>query len=521
VLPNIRFAALCAAILTNLLIIAGCADTHGIAPQSHAVAAAGLDAGAAVRTAAANAQWPAEQWWRMYRDPELDQWIESALANSPSLAIARDRVREAQAMARVARAELAPQVNGSMSMSRQHWADDHVFYGPGPLADADTWNNTIGLSFAYNLDLWGHDEKAAERALDAAQMQAVDARAAQLELESNIVRTYVKLSLAFAERDIAQQTLTRQKEIADIAHRRLRGGIGTQLEVAQAEAPLPTSERQVAMFDEQIELARNQLAGLAGKGPGAGAALQRPALSLDAPVGLPSTLPAELIGHRPDVVAARWNVAAQAKGIDVAKTAFYPNINLLASAGGRFVGGGALSFLTSQAHAASIGPALSLPIFDGGRLRAQLGAATAGFDLAVDQYNQTIVYALKDISDPIVTLKSLDTQQAAAQRSVAVAQKSYDLASTGFNRGLTDYLSVLSAQTQLLRAQQDAEQVHAAQLSARAALAAALGGGLVDPADGPPNDDKRVPASTSGGTSASARASVRDAAAKTAQEAAR
>jgi outer membrane protein TolC len=151
-----------------------------------------------------------------------------------------------------------------------------------------------------------------------------------------------------------------------------------------------------------------------------------------------------------------------------------------------FVGGGVLSFLTSQAHAASIGPALSLPILDGGRLRAQLGAASARYDLAVDQYNQTIVYALKDISDQIVTLKSLDTQQTAAQRSVAVAQKSYDLASTGFKRGLTDYLSVLSAQTQLLRAQQDVEQVHAAQLAARAALAAALGGGLADPADGPP-----------------------------------
>lgn len=511
--PTIRVAALCATIFTNCLIIAGCASTRGIAPQSHALAAAQLDAGAAVRAAATDAQWPAEQWWRMYHDPQLDRWIERALADSPTLAVARDRVREAQSMAGVARAELVPQVNGDMSVTRKHWPEN-VYYGPGPLADTDTWNNTIGLSFEYNLDLWGHDEKAAERALDAAQMQAIDARAAQLELESNIVRTYVKLSLAFAQRDIAEQTLKRQKEIADIARRRLRGGIGTQLELAQAEAPLPQSERQIAALDEQIELARNQLAALAGKGPGAGAALQRPTLSLDTPVGLPSTLPAELIGRRPDVVAARWNVAAQAKGIDVARTAFYPNINLVASLGGMFVGGGPLSFLTSQARAASVGPALSLPIFDGGRLRAQLGAATARFDLAIDQYNQTIVKAMKEIADQIVTLKSLEAQQEAAQRSVAVARKSYDLASTGFERGLSDYLSVLTAQTQLLRAQQDAEQVHAAQLAARAALAAALGGGLADPADGPPNDDKRVPAAAS----STASAPVRDAASKSAQE---
>lgn len=428
----------------------------------------------------------------MYRDPQLDQWISDALADSPTLAMARDRVRHAQAMAGVARAELAPQLNGNLSMTRQYWPNN-VYYGPGPLANADTWNNTIGLSLSYHPDLWGHDEKAAERALDAARMQAVDARAAQLELEANIVRTYVKLSLAFAQRDIAVQTLTHEQSIADIACRRLQGGLGTQLELTRAQAPLPQRKRQIAALDEQIELARHQLAALAGKGPEAGAALQHPTLSLDTPVSLPSALPAELLGHRPDVVAARWRVAANAAGIDVAKTAFYPNVNLLASVGGMFVGAGPLSFLLSQAHAASVGPAVSLPIFNGGRLRAQLDAATAGYDLAVDQYNRTIVDALKDIADHIVTLKSLDAQQDAAHHAVAIAQRGYDLACAGFRRGLTDYLSVLSAQTQLLQARQDAEVIHASKLAARASLAAALGGGLVDPRDGPSGDDPRVP----------------------------
>ncbi|KAG0192135.1 hypothetical protein DFQ28_010016 [Apophysomyces sp. BC1034] len=487
-----RFTALSATIFASCLIIAGCASTRGIAPRAKPVDASRLDASQAVRAASVEAQWPNEQWWKMYRDSQLDQWINDALAGSPTLEMARDRVRQAQAMASLARADLAPELNGNLSMTRQHWPDN-IFYGPGPLANTDTWNNTIGLSFSYNLDLWGHDEKAAERALDAAHMQAVDARAAQLELEANIVRTYVKLSLAFAQRDIAAQTLAHEQSIADIARRRLQGGIGTQLAFTQAQAPLPQRERQIAAFDEQIELTRNQLAALAGKGPGAGAALRRPTLSLDTPVSMPSILPAELLGHRPDVVAARWRVAAYATGIDVARSAFYPNVNLLASVGGTFVGGGPLAFLLSQAHAASAGPAVSLPIFNGGRLRAQLDAASAGYDLAVNQYNQTLINALKDIADQIVTLKSLDAQREAMQRAVTVAQRGYDLAASGFRRGLTDYLSVLSAQTQLLQAQQNAEVVHASKLAARASLVAALGGGLVDPHDGPPDDDPRVP----------------------------
>ncbi|MCG1018132.1 MULTISPECIES: efflux transporter outer membrane subunit [Burkholderiaceae] len=487
-----RFTTLTPVIFASYLIIAGCASTHGIAPHAKPVDAGQLDVSQAVRAASVDAQWPNEQWWKMYLDPQLDQWIADALAGSPSLAMTRDRVRQAQAIAGVAQADLSPQLNGNLSITRQHWPDN-VYYGPGPLAHADTWNNTIGLSLSYSLDLWGHDEKAAERALDAARMQAVDARAAQLELAVNIVRAYIKLSLAFAQRDIAAQTLAHEQSIVDIARRRLQGGIGTQLELTQAQAPLPQRERQIAAFDEQIALLRNQLAALAGKGPGAGAALQRPTLSLQTPVSLPSNLPAELLGHRPDVVAARWRVAANAAGVDVARTAFYPNVNLLASVGAMFVGGGPLAFLLSQAHAATVGPAISLPIFNGGRLRAQLDAASAGYDLAVDQYNQTLVDALKDIADQIVTLKSLDIQQDAAQRAVAVAQRSYDLASTGFRRGLTDYLSVLSAQTQLLQAQQDAEIIHASKLAARASLTAALGGGRVDPGDGPSDEDPRVP----------------------------
>ncbi|MGQ7937091.1 efflux transporter outer membrane subunit [Paraburkholderia sp. D1E] len=474
-----------AAVLTILLTIAGCASTGGIAPQDRGIEPSSLDAGNAIRAANADAQWPAADWWRAYNDPQLNEWVETAQAGNPNLAVAQARVREAVSMAGVARSALSPQVNGSLSIQRQKWADN-LYYGPGPLAGEQSWNNTGTLGLSYNLDLWGKDKNAAERALDAAHASAADFRAAQLELEGNVVRAYIEMSMNYALLDIAKSTLQQQQQIVDLANRRLKGGIGTQLEVSQAETPMPEYERQIDAIEEKIALGRNQLAVLAGKGPGAGDAIQRPTLSLDnAPAALPSALPADLIGHRPDVVAARWTVAAQARGIDVAKASFYPDINLLASIGGYAAMGPLFQFLKDPSHSWSAGPALSLPILDGGRLRSQLGAASAGYDEAVDRYNQSIVGALKDISDQVIRIRSLATQAQDADRSVAAARKNYELSREGYRRGLTDYLNVLVAQSQLLRAQEGVAKIQAERLGAHASLVTALGGGLDEPANGP------------------------------------
>lgn len=472
------------AALTVILTIAGCASTGSVASQDSLKDASTLDAGAAIRAADAQAGWPSAQWWRAYGDPQLNDWVERANAGSPTLAIAAARVREAQSLVGVARSALAPHVDGSLDVTRQGWPENG-YYGPGPFNNTTTWNNTAALSLSYNLDLWGRDENAAERAVDAAHVRAADARAAQLELETNVVRAYIGLSQDFALLDIARDTLAQQQKIADLARRRLAGGLGTQLELSQAETPLPEYERQVDVYNEAIELARNQLAALAGAGPGAGASLVRPVLSLAQPLGLPSALPAELVGRRPDVVAARWMVAGQARGIDVAKAAFYPNVNLLASVSQMAAGGALLTFLGGTGTGFSAGPAITLPIFEGGRLRSELGAASAQYDQAVEHYNGTLVGALKEIADQVVRMRSLDSQLDASGRSVAAASKNYQLANEGYKRGLTDYLNVLIAQTQLLRAQDGEARVRAERLSSYASLQAALGGGLDDPSNGP------------------------------------
>uniref|UniRef100_UPI003C7E2C01 efflux transporter outer membrane subunit n=1 Tax=Pseudomonas veronii TaxID=76761 RepID=UPI003C7E2C01 len=476
------------------LAISGCIGTGGIAPQDQALNANTLATDEAIQSAARDAHWPTAQWWQAYGDPQLNRWVELATHDSPSLAMAAARVREARAMAGIVESAESLQINSDTTLKRHNWPNDQ-FYGPGALSGSNTWDNNTSLGFSYALDLWGRESNATERAVDLAHMSVAEARQAQLELQNNVVRAYIQLSLHYANRDIVAATLAQQQQILDLANKRLNAGIGTHFDVSQAETPLPETHRQLDALDEEIALSRNQLAALAGKGPGEGARLQRPTLSLGAPLKLPSSLPAQLLGQRPDVVASRWQVAAQARGIDVAHAGFYPNVDLVGSLGYMATGGGMLGFLAGKKFNYNVGPAITLPIFDGGRLRSQLGEASAGYDIAVAHYNQTLVNALKGISDQLIRRESMDKQKGFAAESVASAQKTYDIAMIAYQRGLTDYLNVLNAQTLLFRQQQVEQQVQAARLTAHADLVTALGGGLGAGND-VPQDTKTVPSKT-------------------------
>ncbi len=462
--------------MTALLTLAGCADNGGIKPQAALQQPNTLDVGNAIRQVGAEAGWPRRAWWETYADPQLNRLVVTAVAGNPSMAIAAARVRQAQAMAVVAHAGELPQAQLDAAIGRKDWSDN-VYYGAA-FRDKLTWNNTATLSLSYNLDLWDRNRNSTERAQDEIHAVAADARAAQLDLESNVVRTYVQLSLQYGLLDNMQDTLKQEQRILDLANRRFKGGIGTQMEITQAEVPLPETRRQIEALDENIALTRNQLAALLGQGPGAGDNITRPSMNLQASIGLPSALPAELIGRRPDISAARWRVEAAAKGIAVAKATFYPNINLMASIGPAAAGGSLFSFLSGPNITSSYGPAISLPIFEGGRLRGQLGATTAGYDQEVEHYNMLLSQALKSIADQIVTLQAIKRQQVQADLSIVAAQKNVDIATRAYQRGLTDYVNVLTAQTQWLHQQQVVQQLLAQKLSAYASLTVALGGGL-------------------------------------------
>lgn len=482
--PGLFLASLLVTIFSSL---AGCIASGGIAPQAELADNAELPSDAAIRHASQAADWPRAQWWRAYGDAQLDRWIARALAGSPGLAMAAARVRQARALAGEAGAAQAPQLGVEAGMQRKRWPDDN-FYGPGPLARTRSWNNTGAFALSYDLDLWGRLRSQRERALSLARVAATEQRAAALELQGSVVRAYIQLARQYAELDIAQAELKQREELLALARERRRIGLGTELEVAEAELPLPETHRQLDLAREAIALTGHQLAALAGAGPGAASELQRPRLALQAAPQLPGRLPLELLGRRPDVVAGRWQVAAAARGIEVARADFYPNVDLLGSLGSAATQGGVLDFLRHDKLTWGLGPALSLPIFDGGAQRSRLGAETAGYDLAVEQYNQTLVQALKGVADLLVRLHSLHEQQGFAAHGLETAERRVQLAREAHQRGLHDAREVLAAQGALFARQRLQQQVLAERLVAQAELWVALGGGVLDAGSAPADD---------------------------------
>ncbi|AEI82849.1 fusaric acid resistance protein FusA (plasmid) [Cupriavidus necator N-1] len=474
----------CAAVAGRFLLLAGaclalltgCANTGGIVPASTPVDAATVDPGSALRATQQDAGWPQRAWWTRLGDHSLDALVAHAVAGSPDMRIAQARSELALSQAKIAGAAIEPNFNAGGAFGRTRFPR---LATPQPLGGHTTWNNHLAVDLSYDLDLWGRNRAALQGALDNVQAAAADARMAQLSLETSVVRAYIDLALQYALLDVSQANLARQTRIYDIIRKRASRGLASELELSQTHTPIPALQAQVQQSERAIALVKNQLAVLSGDGPGAGDRLPRPALVLEAPIAVPASLPAELVGHRPDVVAQRWRVEAAAQGMKVAKADFYPNINLVASIGlASAAFGNFFTFVDRDAIGHNVGAAISLPIFDGGRRQGNYGAATRNYDIAVETYNKTVLAAFQSVADEVISLQSLTQQQAGIQDALRSARQAYGLAERGYRSGFTDYLNVLAADNELRRQQFSLALVQAARLDAWALLMQALGGGF-------------------------------------------
>jgi NodT family efflux transporter outer membrane factor (OMF) lipoprotein len=316
-----------------------------------------------------------------------------------------------------------------------------------------------------------------EAAVGQARAAQIDAQAARLALSSNVARSYIAFAQAHEMLDVAQREQARASHLRDLARQRVEAGLDNQLQLRQSESTIAAARQQAQSAQQQIDALRNALAALLGKGPDRGLDITRPHL-LDAPSpAVPAVLPSELLGHRADVVAARWRVEAASRGIDASKAAFKPSINLNALVG--LASAGLSDLFSGDALLGFGGPAISLPIFDGGGLRSQLAKSDADYDLAVAGYNQSLVAALHEVTDAVQAARSLDAQIASATQARDAAQSALQLADTRYQAGIGTQLDVLSAQRPLLQLEQQLAALRAQRYAATVDLDRALGGGLV------------------------------------------
>lgn len=453
-------------------LLAACANTGGLKPHARLLQAPITD------QSATSIAWPRGNWWRQYGDAQLDALVARAVADSPDIQLAQGRVARAQALAGLARSGLQPEIDANGSFQRMRFTEQQFI--PPPFAGSVYWNNAATLDLSYDLDLWGQRQNRYLAMLNRAQAASLDSREATLALQTGIVRSYVKLSEAYALRSIASANLQREQQILDISRQLYAAGLGTRLAVSEAVTALPDTRAQIEALNARIIVLEHQLAALSGQPPAAGETLSPPRLALDDAAAIPQALPANLLGHRPDIVAQRLRVEATRHAISAAKASFYPNINLTA-----FAGFQALSFsrlFTGSAAQYGAGPAISLPIFEGGRLRSGLKGADADYDMAVAAYNATLLHALQGTADDIAQLHSLQRQSRQIDIALHAARHAYDQARRGYAAGLTNELNVLQTQSSLLEQQRNRARLDAQRLDRYAQLMQSLGGGFSEAA---------------------------------------
>ncbi|WP_165873428.1 efflux transporter outer membrane subunit [Parasulfuritortus cantonensis] len=460
----------------GLAFLAGCADLSGIAPKAQL---ASVEQVAAARLSAAPAA-AGDAWWAAWGDPQLDRLVAQALAGNPGLKAVRARAEAAAAVAGMARSETRPELALDARSYRQRYSANQFF--PPPIGGSVYWNNEAVFGLGYDLDLWGQKESRLAAALDRVHVAEAEVRQVRIELVAALAAAYAQLAAHYELADIARAEQSRLETNLTIAQRRQRAGLGTGREADAVSEALARQQARVEALASDIVLDRHLLAALAGLGPQAGDDIARPQLAGQGGLDLPASLPADLVGRRPDLIARRWQVEAAGQDIAAAKADFYPNINLLA-----FVGVQSLAFsnlLASGSAMYGAGPALSLPLFDGGRRRSRLSHETAAYDAAVEDYNAGLVDALREVADRLERLQrnghELETYRAAlaaAEHRLAAAQKA-------LRAGLVPEQAEIDARAAVLADRETLAGLEGERRVAYAGLVLAAGGDLGGPAAG-------------------------------------
>jgi len=415
---------------------------------------------------------PKGSWWEIFGDADLNELESQALKANQELKAAFARVDQARATARVARSELLPTVNFEPSLVRRRISpNEQPSFGS---LTADTIS--VPLDLSYEVDLWGRVRRGFQSARADAQASLAAFYNVLLTLQADVAQNYFALRALDAEIATVAGTVDLRKEQVRLVRSRFEGGIGSELDMARAETELATTEAEAASLAQRRAELENAIAILTGANP---ASFRLPASGANAwnpqPPVIPAGLPADLLERRPDVAEAERQLAAANANIGVAKAAFFPVLTLTGSGG--YTSADFDTLFKWDSRSWSIGPSLSLPIFAGGRNRANYKRSQAAFDEAVAHYRQQVLVAFGEVEDNLSGIRHLIDQAAAQQRAVASARRAADLATDRYRSGIVSYIEVVDASRDALQAERANAQLAGQRLVAAVQLIKALGGG--------------------------------------------
>ncbi|MBR8176123.1 efflux transporter outer membrane subunit [Burkholderia ambifaria] len=466
-----------------LLALSGCVPS-GFLP-SLSLRAPASDALAHTAGPGVDGAWPAPDWVKQLQDPQLDELVAEASRNNPDPQVAQARLRIAQAQLRQFDSLTGLTGTAGATVSRARMPK------PGDVADVSVGGyrvpveifgdpvvspSSVFVGLTYQLDLWGRNRAATKSLMSLRDAAGVEAEQVRLTLAVAIVSVYCQLDQAYAVRDLLQQKLKISQRVTAVLRERTARGLDNAYDASDASIKRTRLLEQMALNDEQIKLAQLQLGVLSGRGPERGLSLQRPRVGAFPGGALPARLPADLLGRRPDIVAARLRVEAAFANADSTRAQFYPDVNLVAL-GGVFALTPA-SLFSRDALAGSVGPAISLPVFDRGRLKAKLGADVAQADVAIGLYNKTVDDALGQVAQIVTSLQTAQTLVAQQRDAVAAAQKIVQIAADRHRRGVLMQKDVDVADLTLIDERTQLIALLGRQRTLRVGLVGALGGGF-------------------------------------------
>jgi outer membrane protein, multidrug efflux system len=424
--------------------------------------------------------WPAARWWTRYQDAQLDALINQGLSNAPTMVIARTRVAEARSDVELVRAGSNLQVTALALLDREHVSANGFL---GPFAENDPalgltgpWYTAgvVGLGASLNVDIWGKQRAQIAASVGVSNARLAETSAIELDISTDVAQLYYGIQTTFQLIDL----LNESHEVAAFAVKaheaRAARGLEARTQLEEARAQQLGIERQIVSAQGEIQQFRESLRALVGAGPDGLPAIESVTLPRSQ-AALPATLSYELLARRPDLQALRWYVEASFDRIDAAKAAFYPSFDIKA-----FFGVNALHLSDLFTHASqqiNLIPGLYLPIFDGGRLNANLGGAREGSNLLIEQYNEAVLNAVRDVAQTGSRLQALDSETELQEQRIESVTFARDSVEAHYQRGLTSQLAALEARQPVIAEQVALLTLNGQMLSQEIALTKALGGG--------------------------------------------
>lgn len=421
-----------------------------------------------------SAHLPRGTWWELYNDAELNRLETLAATNNQRIAVAVANFEQARAAVQSARADFFPQVNGTGTATRQR-TSANTSPTSAAAGKSKTFNSfNVSADASWELDLWGRVRRETEGARARLAASSDDLSSAMLSIQAEVAINYFTLRSLDAQSDLLTQTVAAYQRALELTQNRKQSGIASDLDVAQAETQIRTVLAQIPAVDLQRAQIRHGLAVLCGQSA-TSFALTPNTSSTATPVNVPVSVPSELLECRPDIAAVERRMAAANADVGVAQTAFYPRVLLNGSGGFQSVSASTLFDWPSRIWA--VGPTLQIPIFSGGRNRAQLAVAKAAYAGTVATYRQTVLEAFQDVEDQLAAQKLLALQLSEENAALASAQRALDIANNRYKAGVEQYLDVIIAQATQLSHQQTTVQLNGQRLAASVSLIKALGAG--------------------------------------------